>query len=1351
LIDSHEVTGRKLINQYEVIEELGRGMHGKVKLARNRITGDSVAIKIIPRFSKTRRLGKVMVSPQDKTKKEIAILKKIRHDNVVALLEVIDDPELKKIYMVLEHVELGEIIWRKKGLPSICQYERKRVEREMSGGFMTAEEERYYTMLDNRAALHEVRRARQQSQMSHGDYMWSLEHGGSAAGDSSPSNRSRIPSRDDLAHLESAIMSSHSGSAGPSRDTSRAPSRTQSIRSMAAGAAGTAAGADDDCQIPPHSHQYVEGGPRSFRSQHGSALFEQQQHPLGPLGPLGFHDADAAAAFRGRTPSMAESLFSHMSSIDLNPHHEDPFADDYSYVPCFTIEQARSTFRDTVLGLEYLHYQGVVHRDIKPANLLWTRDHHVKISDFGVSYFGRPIREGEPAETVSESEAQDFDDDLELAKTVGTPAFFAPELCYTDPDAAAAGKEAPKVSEQIDVWSLGVTLYCLVFARIPFLAEDEYQMFRKIAEQDVYIPRRRLRPVDPQTTPTSTSLYKSQPAAGQYRDDSQRAYEDVDPHLHDVLSQMLVKDPEQRIKLRDIKRHPWVLSGIPDAARWLEETDPARPSSGRRIQVDEREMTDAVVPLKFLERARSTLKKTVDKLMSPLTDRAESRSRRRAASSTTSSVAGGAANDPAHLLAAAASSSSSPSPSHHYPPPPPRSASGRDVRRRPSLRGEEPLSSSSVSTCATEQPRLTSTSVPPSPGEEVTEDEGEDAAAGYDPLATVLVSGVLQQHQQQLQQLQQKQHHHPYHASQGQRLGPPPLHTRSDSMAVETGSAADHLSPAGAQAPGFGFGHSFGQAYGGSSSGYGSVSGLNHTFNSLNSLHSLSPVYAAPTTSIGPVRRANYPRPLNYVFPMYSRSPRLEPQTVPTTPLHDDAPHDPLHVPMPVTLDRGAALSADRDTARSRSVDRAMFSAANKHAEATVGMAQVTAHGSSMRARRPRQMRSVDLSRGGGGGGIIGGSVASSSTAASAAASPTRYSPRAEYRLPYPGSDSDVRRARPPNTEARSMSLQRAFNSEETRVTLPFVNSGSSVGSFSPFEESYLRQHMERSPSHLRLQPTIREGCVSPASVPCPASPPPPPSYRRHQHRHSQPSPRDDAAATVAKSSRSISSGDLGATTPATPMTSPSAASSPVGPQHQQPPQHHQQQFQSDPSLPALLSGASSVSTDLEGELLQRPGIVGRTAALLETTDSLTPPALQKEPMTEFPLESYDDEDTHTPRPGLLPLGILGRGDAAAADDDDDARRPTSSPVALTPAEVRMLADAADDADDDSDSDEGFVMRSKRTRRPTDVGGARPAAVARSPVPPVYRRRNTNASTGSNETAKKVAVVVDGEPKRGEA
>jgi SNF1-activating kinase 1 len=114
-VEQDFITGRKLINQYEIIDEIGRGAHGKVKLGRSLETSDYVAIKIIQRFSKKRKLGKVTFDPEVKVKREIAILKKIRHPNVVGLLEVIDDPELKKIYMVLEHVELGEIVWRKKG------------------------------------------------------------------------------------------------------------------------------------------------------------------------------------------------------------------------------------------------------------------------------------------------------------------------------------------------------------------------------------------------------------------------------------------------------------------------------------------------------------------------------------------------------------------------------------------------------------------------------------------------------------------------------------------------------------------------------------------------------------------------------------------------------------------------------------------------------------------------------------------------------------------------------------------------------------------------------------------------------------------------------------------------------------------------------------------------------------------------------------------------------------------------------------------------------------------------------------------------------------------------------------
>lgn len=659
LIDSDTTTGRKLINQYVVLSELGRGVHGKVKQAQDNQTKEHVAIKIIPRFSKKRRLGKVTAMPQqDKVKREIAILKKIRHPNVVALLEIIDDPELQKIYMVLEYVSPGEIVWRKKGAPHICQFERRRIEREMSGEPLSPEEEKYHEILERRQALKEAKRAKMSITFADMQDFWSIEHG--PGDDRSTGSQSRVPSHGDL-----AVLDRNAGSMPSSFAASQTPSRSHSDKSLSrdvSNANDDSASWDDPAAV-------------------GSNLASLDGTMFGP------YSGGEGAGLRARSPSMADSIISHMSSLDFNPHAHDAFVDDYSYVPCFTIEQARSTFRDTVLGLEYLHYQGVVHRDIKPANLLQTRDGRIKISDFGVSYFGRPIRDGEQDDTVSESEAKDFDDDLELSKTVGTPAFFAPELCYTDPDK----EEQPKVSEQIDVWSLGVTLYCLIYARIPFLAEDEFQMFHKIANDPVYIPRRRLRPVDPEDDP------KKKRTTEPFRDDNELLYEEIDDVLEDLLRRMLVKDPSKRIRLREIKRHPWVVEGLPDLVQWLEDTDPARPSLGRKIRVDEREMSDAVVPLNFLQRARSAVRKAVGKVIHPLVER-DSRARKRA----TSSVASSAGDTPSGPRATQAKQAS-----RNYPAP------------------NEP----------TKQPPSSCNSQPTTP---------RDSALPYDPLATVL--GPLGRH-----------------------------------------------------------------------------------------------------------------------------------------------------------------------------------------------------------------------------------------------------------------------------------------------------------------------------------------------------------------------------------------------------------------------------------------------------------------------------------------------------------------------------------------------------------------------------------------------------------------------------
>lgn len=127
----------------------------------------------------------------------------------------------------------------------------------------------------------------------------------------------------------------------------------------------------------------------------------------------------------------------------------DPYDDDL----------CRCWFRDLILGIEYLHAQGIVHRDIKPDNCLLTNEDMLKIVDFGVS------------------EIFEKNSDMYTAKSAGSPAFLPPELCVVK-HGDVSGKAA-------DVWSMGVTLYCLRYGRLPFEKESIFELYDAIREHPV--------------------------------------------------------------------------------------------------------------------------------------------------------------------------------------------------------------------------------------------------------------------------------------------------------------------------------------------------------------------------------------------------------------------------------------------------------------------------------------------------------------------------------------------------------------------------------------------------------------------------------------------------------------------------------------------------------------------------------------------------------------------------------------------------------------------------------------------------------------------------------------------------
>ncbi|XP_045490906.1 serine/threonine-protein kinase tousled-like 2 isoform X5 [Colias croceus] len=134
-----------------------------------------------------------------------------------------------------------------------------------------------------------------------------------------------------------------------------------------------------------------------------------------------------------------------------NGHDLDFYLKQHKTIP---EREARSIVMQVVSALKYLNEikPPVIHYDLKPGNILLTEGNvcgEIKITDFGLS-------------KVMDEENYNPDHGMDLTSQGAGTYWYLPPECFV------VGKNPPKISSKVDVWSVGVIFYQCLYGKKPF-------------------------------------------------------------------------------------------------------------------------------------------------------------------------------------------------------------------------------------------------------------------------------------------------------------------------------------------------------------------------------------------------------------------------------------------------------------------------------------------------------------------------------------------------------------------------------------------------------------------------------------------------------------------------------------------------------------------------------------------------------------------------------------------------------------------------------------------------------------------------------------------------------------------
>jgi serine/threonine protein kinase/tetratricopeptide (TPR) repeat protein len=210
-----------------------------------------------------------------------------------------------------------------------------------------------------------------------------------------------------------------------------------------------------------------------------------------------------------------------------------------------TISERLGLFEPICSAVHYAHQKLIVHRDIKPGNILVTKEHDVKLLDFGIAKFLDP---------------DSSDASLPITKTgvrVMTPDYASPEQIRGD-----------AVTTASDVYQLGLLLYELLTGNRPYDFTDEgrAEIEKIILEKEPEKPSTAITKVRSGGSEDSGS---GSSVGSARRAPIQRLKKQLSGDLDRIVLMALRKDPDRRYQSADQFRQDIIRfrAGLPVMAQ----------------------------------------------------------------------------------------------------------------------------------------------------------------------------------------------------------------------------------------------------------------------------------------------------------------------------------------------------------------------------------------------------------------------------------------------------------------------------------------------------------------------------------------------------------------------------------------------------------------------------------------------------------------------------------------------------------------------------------------------------------------------------------------------------------------